>query len=125
MATVHLDRLHLSDAVAPADTLTSFTGREVTDQRSLPVEVRTMANGRTRTVTRAGSSRVLSVTLRNLTFAQTEWLAGKRGRLMLLRDRAGRKVFGVFGAVAPREYPDRSGWDVELTLTEVTYTEAV
>lgn len=125
MASVQLDRLYLSAASDPTDVLVAFSGRDTADTRSRPVEVRTMANGRTRVVTRAGQSWTIGKTLRGLTLAQVQWLVDHRGVLVLLRDRDGRKVYGVYGEVTPTAYADLGGWDAAFTLTEVSYSEAV
>jgi hypothetical protein len=123
VASVVLSRAFLSDVADLANPLVCYTA-ERSDRRAVAGQVRVMANGRRRVVTRAGDARDLGMTLRLLTPAQVETLAAWRGRVVLFRDVRGRRVFGTFFDLAVRDYADRSGHDVTLTLTEVTYDES-
>ena len=82
-----------------------------------------MANGRLRTVTRAGSARTLGVTLRNLTPAQVTLLRAWVGKTVLFRDVWGRKMFGAYFSIDVKDYRDRSAQDVSFALSEVTVSE--
>lgn len=124
MASITLDRVWLSLASDPALSVAAFTtGRS--EVLAVPGEVRRMANGRLRTVTRAGSSSQLGVTFRNLTPAQTSTLRSWAGLTVLFRDVWGRKMYGAFFDGDIEDYRDRSGQDVKLTLSQVTWSEAV
>jgi hypothetical protein len=124
MATVTLDRAWLSLAADPSVALAFFTtGRA--DQRAKPGEVRRYANGRLRTVTRAGSAQTLTLTARSLTPAQLAQLDSWRGTVVLFRDVWGRKMYGTFFAIAVADWPDRASHDVTLTLQQVSFSEAV
>lgn len=124
MATVTLDRVFLNLADDPSTYLSAFSS-DRTEVRSVPGEVRRMANGRLRTVSRAGSATSLSATLRNLTAAQVTLLRSWAGQTVLFRDVWGRKMYGAFFAVEVTDYRDRSGQDVKVTFSEVTFSEVV
>lgn len=124
MASVTLDRAFLSAASDLADVVTFFTDAR-TDERASMVEVRRYANGRNRAITRTGSSRIIGVTARYVPAGTVGWLDEHRGQVVLFRDAWGRKVHGTYPSVSVRDYTDRGGSDVSLTITEVTYSEEV
>lgn len=124
MATVILDRCHLSLAADPSQQVIAYTnGRS--QSFDAPGEVRRMAGGRLRTVRRAGSSTTIGVTFRKLTPAQVATLTAWAGRTVLFRDVWGRKLYGVYFTLSVADYRDRTGQDVALVLSEVTVSEAV
>jgi hypothetical protein len=125
MATVTLDRAWLSLASDPAQAVSFFTGRGGGDDRAKPGEVRQYANGRLRSVSRAGSATTLGVTARNLTAGQVAQIDGWRGAVVLFRDVWGRKLYGTYFRISVADYVDRSGQDVTFTLQQVTHSEAV
>lgn len=124
MASVVLDRVVLSLASDPSQAVAAFSSDRA-DQPTVPGEVRRMANGRLRVVRRKGSSRSIGATLRNLTPAQVETVIGWTGETVLFRDVWGRKVYCAYFAPSIKDYADRSGQDVSLSLSEVTFSEAV
>jgi len=124
MATVTLDRVFLSLAADLTSVVAAFSS-DRSEVLAAPGEVRRMANGRLRTVTRAGTARTLGVTLRNLTPAQVVLVRSWVARTVLFRDVWGRKVYGAFFAIDVSDYADRSAQDVAFTLSEVTVSEAV
>lgn len=124
MASVTLDRVHLSLADDLTSSVAAFSsGRS--EVLSVPGSVRRMANGRLRVVSRAGSSSEIGATLRNLSPTQVALLRSWVGRTVLFRDVWGRKVWGAFFSVNVTDYKDRLAQDVELSISEVTYSEAV
>ena len=122
MAVVLLDRVFLSLVADLSQTVPAFSA-DRSEVQSAPGEVRRMANGRLRTVTRAGSARTLGVTLRNLTPAQVLLLRAWVGKTVLFRDVWGRKMFGAYFSIDVKDYRDRSAQDVSFTLSEVTVSE--
>jgi len=124
MASVTLDRLWLHDS-ANFGTYFRFytTGRS--DERSVVGDVRRYASGRLRTVVRTGQANTFPVTLVQVTdveFAQLEaWL----GKVLMVRDHRGRLFFGSYFSLEVDDYPDRSGYDVSVTLAQVTDTYSV
>lgn len=124
MVMVALDRGHLS----LADDLTQTTSAYTADRSevlSVPGEIRRMANGRLRVVSRAGSSTTLGVTFRNLSPTQVALLRSWVGRTVLFRDVWGRKLYGAYFSLDVEDYKDRLGQDCKLVLSEVTFSEAV
>lgn len=123
MASVVLDRAYLNLADTPSSSISGFTsGRAET--LTVPGDVRRMANGRLRVVSRVGSATSLTVTFRALTPEQTQTLREWVGRTVLFRDVLGRKMYGVYFSVDVTDYADRSGHDAQLVLSEVTFSEA-
>lgn len=122
MAVVLLDRVFLS-LVADMTQMVPALSADRTEVQVVPGEVRRMANGRLRIVTRAGSARTLGVTLRNLTPANVELLRAWEGKTVLFRDVWGRKMFGAYFGIDVKDYRDRSAQDVSFTLSEVTVSE--
>jgi hypothetical protein len=124
MAQVTLDRLWLSDAADPADAVAFFTtGRS--DSRDTAGDVRVYANGRLRVVTTGARQQTLGVTLRLVDPVALARLEGWRGRVLLLRDAWGRKLYGTYFRLTVDDYKDRSGHDVQLTFQQVSHSEAV
>lgn len=124
MASVQLDRLFMSLADDPAQQVTCYSS-DWSDVRATTGEVRTYAGGRRRVVTRAGTARTLGFTARLLAPADVLTLDGWRGRVVLVRDSRGRKVYGVYLSVPTTDRRDRGGQDVALTVESVDYDEAV
>lgn len=124
MASVALDRVVLSLASDPSQAVAAFSS-DRSEQLAVPGEVRRMANGRLRTVKRKGTVTSLGATLRNLTPAQVKTLKGWAGETVLFRDVWGRKLYCVYFTPTTKDYTDRSGQDVTLSLSEVTFSEAV
>lgn len=124
MATVVLTRPVLSLASDPSRQVAAHTS-DRSDTLTVPGEVRRMANGRLRVVTRAGSQTTLGVTFRNLTPADLATVRSWAGRVVLFRDVTGRKLYCTFLEVEVEDYRDRSGHDAKVVLSEVTFSEAV
>ena len=124
MAVVVLDRVFLSLAADLTSVVAAFSA-DRSEMLAAPGEVRRMANGRLRTVTRAGTARTMGLTLRNLTTSQVTLLRSWPGRTVLFRDVWGRKMYGAFFEIDVSDYADRSAQDVKLVLSELTYSEAV
>ena len=89
--------------------------------------VRFYAGGRARVITTANRSAAFPLTLQLLSDADLDLLASWAGRLLLLRDGAGRRTFGTFLSLDVTDYWDPEGTlhDASLTFTELTYSEAV
>lgn len=124
MASVTLDRAFLSLAADPSKYVRVVTSDRA-EVQAAPGEVRRMANGRLRVVSRAGNARTVGATLRTLSAADVATVRSWLGSVVLFRDVWGRKVYGAFFEVDVVDAKDRSGQDVKLTLAEVTFSEAV
>lgn len=123
MAAVTLDRAFLSLAADPSLYVAAFTSGRAEIQAA-PGEVRRMANGRLRVITRAGTARRVDVTLRQLSAVDVETVRSWLGTVVLFRDVWGRKVYGAYFDVDVSDAKDRSGQDVKLSLSEVTFSES-
>lgn len=123
MASVKLDRCYLAMASDLANPVAAFS-TDRAEVLSAPGEVRRMANGRLRTVTRKGTSTSLSVTLRLLTPTQVATLRSWTGQTLLFRDKRGRKLYCAYFTVGVKDYVDPTIQDVVLSLSEVSFSEA-
>ena len=90
-------------------------------------EVRFYAGGRRLVITSANRSLTFPLTLQLLSDGDLDLLELWAGRVLLLRDGAGRRVFGTYLSLDVEDF-----WDAEGTLhnagivfTEVSYQEAV
>lgn len=124
MASVTLDRCFLALASDTENQLSAFSS-DRSEAQAQPGEVRRMAGGRLRVVTRAGTARAIGVTLRQLTPAQVQQVRDWLGSVVLFRDVWGRKMYGAYFDLDVVDAKDRLGQDVKLTLSEVTFSEAV
>ncbi len=86
----------------------------------VPGEVRTYANGRRRSISRAGEEGRYTVTLLLLTPAQVDTLRSWLGLEIQARDNRSRRFVGVCRSIAPREYRDRDRYDVTVAIDTVT-----
>jgi hypothetical protein len=128
--TAHLTR----SFIAPVTNQTAYvyagtTSRSETGEQQ--GEFRQYAGGVTRLVVGAGKTKTLTITWRALTPDQVAALKAMVGKTCIFRDTYGRKVFGSFLVTSETDIP-LSGTanstlktDVQISLTEVTYTEAV
>ncbi len=124
MASVTLDRvwLHL---VSDLGTYEEFYSGKPGDSRESAGEVQAYASGRLRTVTRPLRRQTLAVRLVDVTAAQVDTLDGWQTATLMYRDDAGRVRFGAYFALEVDTYPFGQGYEVSLTLQQVTYVEAV
>lgn len=123
---VILGTVWLNVADDPTDflSLPTMSSLSVTTEKSS--EVRRLANGRLRTITRAGGPRRrVAVSATYVTRAEVEWLEEHVGVLLCVRDDRGRKVFGVYHTVQIDEHRGIEDGGVSLSVDEVTYSEAV
>jgi hypothetical protein len=82
--------------------------------------------GRVRMIVRETDIGSYQIALRNLTKDQADLLESWAGRVLLLRDVYGRRVWGGFLSTSRLEYPLAKGLcDVGFTFTEITYSDAV
>lgn len=122
-STITLTRLWLNNAADPAD-LMSFRTPSYTPGATKPGDVRELAGGRLRLVTRAGRARSHSVVLRKLSAEQEAWLDDHLGELLTVRDPAGGKYVATYLGLSVPHTVD--GEDtVTLALSQVTRSEAV
>lgn len=126
MATVNLDSVWLNVAADPTESLSLPTTSGLSVSSAVEGEVRRLANGRTRNITRAGGKRrTVSVAVAYATRAEIEWLEDHIGVLLCARDNRGRKVFGVYHEVEVDEHRGLAEGGASLSLTEVSFSEAV
>lgn len=128
MATINVvfDDVFLCDVTNPVVTVHAHSP-ERERSASLDGEVRYYAGGRARVITSPRDERTYPLTLQWLTVAEVDLLLSWRGRVLLLRDGLGRRVFGTFFAVPTTDRYLVGGWrsTTSLTFTELTYVEGV
>jgi len=97
------------------------------DMTSRPVEVRRYAGGRVRSVTRPGTTKLLSLSFELADRADMYQLEDWLGSTVLYRDPRGRRLWGVFAAVDEGELPGvgEDTVNVNLTFTQTTFDESV
>lgn len=125
MATVSLVTLWLNDAEDLSDVLATDALSTLTLAPQTQGAVRLYANGRTRSITRAGKSQNATIKILNCARADVQWVEDHAGRLLLVRDPLGRKFYGVYYVPTITERPFELTADIALELTEVTHSEAV
>lgn len=123
MAAVVLDRVYINLVSDPTQHVAAFSS-DPDDLDEMLGEVRRMANGRLRSVARAGSARTIDRTLQQVTPADVERLRSWKGQPVLFRDVMGRKVYCVYFRVQVGDYKDRSGHFVNLSpFQQVTVSD--
>lgn len=123
MAVVLLNRAWINlMASGAAVSANSAPARE--EEYQVPGEVRTYANGRRRSITRAGEEGKYTVTLLLLTRAQVDTLRSWLGLEIQARDNRGRRFVGVCRGIAPREVRDRDRYHCTVAIDVVTAAEA-
>lgn len=116
--------LNLASDLSDYQTFPSMSSLNVTTKR--PGEARVNANGRTRLIRKPANMQTFSLSLPSCTRAQINWLELNAGKLMLVRDDRGRKVWCVYFEPSVEETSgDIDQGDVTLSLVEITYSEAV
>ena len=116
----------LTDVANPSVSVhASFSGRGRDSAKNGRFAER--AGGRVVVVTSVDRTRTFPLTLLWLTDAQANLLESWQGRVILLRDSAGRRVFGSFLMQSEVDYSDAGGamHDVTLTFREITYSEVI
>lgn len=130
---VDFSRAWLSDPADPTDNPlvcgTQRTTGDATD--AIDGEVRYFAGDQSQLVSRTTETRTVPVTLRVLTPAQFAQIKSWKGKVLLLRTAQGEKMFGGYLALTYKPYlrtsvgDDGRAFDVALTFTEISYSEAV
>ena len=98
---------------------------ERSDSLAVPGEVRRMANGRLRVISRVGAASTLGVTMLLLTPPQVALLTSWVGSPVLLRDSRGRKLYGAYLSREVVDRPDQVSQNVSFVLQQISYSEAV
>jgi hypothetical protein len=115
----------LTDVATSVSVVGSFPARTSTDV--LAGSVRFYAGGRRRSITTPGRTRTYPVTLQWLDDADAAQVATWEGRVLLLRDTGGRRVFGTFFQVDFVDTYQAAGTrhTATFTFTELDYSEGV
>jgi hypothetical protein len=125
VASVVLNTVWLNDALNPSDyaSFPLMAALNVTTSQS--GEVRQYAGGRTRLVLKAGTPRNISLDLPELDRAQVAWLESHVGKLVLVRDDRGRKIWAAYITAGIDEAQGHKTASAGIGLTEVSYTEVL
>lgn len=97
----------------------------ITEKQSASGEVRTMANGRRRVVTRAGQVKEYAVSANRVEVDTINLLASWAGDVLTYRDPQGRKVSGTFFEVDATPWNGFQVGSLTFTFTNVTHDESV
>lgn len=128
MATVTLKKVWLHDAT-DLSTSIQISASVLSETPARVAPVNRYAGGRFRLVTVPGIAKSYQVTFSYLSRSNINQLRSWAGKLLLLRDSVGRKLYGRFDEPTFREVPIRNQSDIvfsaTLTFDEVTHSEAV
>lgn len=92
------------------------------ESRITPGELREMANGEIRAVSRVTNQGSLDVTAVMINQATLRTLDQWRGRLLLYRDTWGRVFYGTYWSIAVQNYPaGKNLFDATFSLQRVSY----
>ncbi|QDC24799.1 hypothetical protein FE374_09395 [Georgenia yuyongxinii] len=120
------DKLMFNVVADPSDRLGVDTIDGFSRLEEAPGRFVRGAGGRVRVMRRAGANRSWSLGLPALTQEQTRWLEDRVGVLLCVRDNRGHKMFGTYMGTQVDEIPSTDKIaDVSLTVTEVSWSEAV
>jgi hypothetical protein len=129
-ASITLTRAWLMDPLDPTNPIIagssgSIGGGARNNTKAKDGDYRTYV-GRVRMVVRPTTASTYQIALRNLTKDQGDKVEGWAGKLLLLRDIYGRRVWGSYLSTQRLEYVGGKGLcDVSFTFTEVTYSDEV
>ena len=127
MATVTLTftDVWITDVATSVSVHGSFPDRLSSDE--VTGDVRSYAGGRLRSITSARTKATYPIVMQLLSDSDAALLKTWRGRVLLLRDSAGRRVFGTYFVRSVEDFYVQSVTlhNVSLTFQEITYSEAV
>lgn len=123
--TVTFDNIWITDVVSLVSVVAASPGRDVS--AALTGSVRLYAGGRRRIVSTPADEVTYPLTLRWVSDTDTAQLVAWRGRLLLLRDTLGRRVFGTYFQVDQSDVTRGAEFwhDLSLTFVQSDYDEAV
>lgn len=120
----HVDLLYTwVNLLSTGQSVKGYTANGRAHQRSAEGETRRMAGGRFRAVGTLGVRRTQTFAIRDLSLSDIETLENWIGETVLVRDKRGRRMFGVYWSVPTQDRKDPNYYDVALEVTEVTYQE--
>ena len=127
MATVTLTKVWLHDA-ADLSTSIEVGAANVLENPKRLAPVRKYAGGRFRLITVPGIAKAYQLSFPYLTRSEVNQIRTWSGKLLLMRDSFGRKVYGRWDEPTFSEVPSRNNaliFRTSLTFDEVTSSEAV
>lgn len=126
MAKITLRGSAFNSVTNPSDGIQLIEAGAFSHPTAVPGTMVRGAGGRVRLITHAGTNRSWSLTFPMVSATQVRWLEDHVGELVIARHRRGQKIIGTYLEVKVTEetgYGDPA--TVDLTLTELTFTEAV
>lgn len=130
VASVHLSRVHLTLATDPTVGITAGTASR-SDTTARSGTFRTNAAGGVRLIVNAAKARQIGFTLIGVSPADVLAMDDLLGKIVLFRDTYGRRIYGGFLGFTVADIPhsgvanDTLLTNVQITLTQVSYTEGV
>lgn len=124
---VEITAIWLNLVSDPSQYVALDTNIELTRSKAQSGQIVTLAGGRQRLIRQAGRPRQWSFPVRVNDPAKVAFLEDHVGEMFSARDHRGHKVFVVYLDVSMQEhdYADNAGADTSLTLSEITFSEAV
>ena len=126
MTGVAFNAVLLNSAANPSDFISLPNASQLNVSNDVNGQVRAMASGSLRAVTVAGRPRTFTLTFPLSARAAITWVEQHIAQTVCVRDDRGRKVYGVYFSTPIAEQIFSSSYgDIALTITEVTFSEAV
>lgn len=125
MASITLATVWLSVASDYSDYITLTTMSALTSAPQNPGSVRRYAGGRFRAVTQAGTPNQFAVNAHACDRTTIEWFESHTGIVVLVRDDRGRKFYGTYFVPSTTEHAYDVEGDITVTISEVSFSEAV
>lgn len=122
MVAITLDRTYVN-LVSTGALVAAYTGRGRSHTYQSAGAVQPFAGGRFRSITTEGVSGTQTFMLRDVTDTQLATLQSWIGETVLVRDNRGRRMFGTYYEVAYSDGNTFGYYDVQLSVSEVTYNE--
>lgn len=122
MASVTLNKTWVN-LLSTGQSVKGYTAQGRSHQRAAEGETRRMAGGRFRAVGTLGVRRTQDFAIRDLSYDDVLQLEEWIGQTVIVRDNRGRRMFGVYWSVPTVDRKDPNYYDVNLTVTEVSYEE--
>lgn len=125
MTAVTLTTVVLNDAEDPSDLLVLSRMTKLSRNPIKSGRVARVAGGGFRAIVQAGVQETWTLTASKVALDDQAWIEAHAGRVVCVRDDAGRKAFGIYLEVPSddRAYPRTA--DLALEIAGVTWTEAV
>jgi hypothetical protein len=125
VTAVTLTTVVLNDAEDPSDLLVLSRLTKLSRNPIRGGRVQRVAGGRFRAIVQAGVQETWTLTASKVSLTDQAWIEAHAGRVLCVRDDAGRKAFGVYLEVPSDDRPYPRTADLSLEIRGVTWIEAL